>query len=792
MSDRGRVPMLVSLVALTLMTLAISAQVAQGGSNGLIGKVDPNETVILMGNVHPLARPEFDIGPADASLPMKRMILTLRPDPVRQAELDGLLARQQDPLSPDYHRWLTPEEFGIRFGPSETDLATIQSWLCSAGLTIDEVAKGRLSINFSGTVADVEKAFSTRIHDFRVEGEVRRANVTDPSIPRALAPVVTGVVSLNSFPKKALHTPPRLVNSSGIQPDYSGGGQHYLAPGDFAIIYNANPLYASGTNGSGVTVAIVGRTHPSTAVSDWNSFRSNFGLPYNPPNIILNGPDPGDQGPGEDGEANLDVEWSGAVAPNATIDFVCSASTYSTDGVDLSAQYIVNNNLAPVMSTSFGLCESYLGSGNAFYNNLWAQAAAQGITSFVSSGDNGVAGCDSASSSSGTGRAVNGLASTPYNVGVGGTQFMDSSSPSTYWSSNNNPSTMASALSYIPEEAWNESGATSDCPAGDTCSDLWAGSGGASSLYSKPSWQVAPGVPGDNARDVPDVALTSATHDGYLVVQTGKLYVFGGTSAASPSFAGLMALIVQKTGQRQGNANTLLYQIGNAQYGHGGSVVFHDTTVGNNTVPGVTGFSCGVGYDQATGLGSVDANALVGAFSSGSCPSITLSPSSLPGGTKGTAYSQTISASGGTAPYSFAVTGGSLPPGLTLSSSGSLSGVPTTGGTFNFTATATDSASCTGSGSYSVTITVAPPNPQTGQKLGSPFRIVFQGSNLQYGIQVYIGSSSTPWSSLVWKNTGKIVLTGGASLKAAVPKGVVTLFTFVNPDGGTWSGTWYW
>ncbi len=442
-----------------------------------------------------------------------------------------------------------------------------------------------------------------------------------------------------------------MANSGGIQPDYTGGGQHYLAPGDFAIIYNVTPLYGSGIDGSGVTVAIVGRTHPSTAVSDWNGFRSNFGLPYKPPNIILNGPDPGDQGPGEDGEANLDVEWSGAVAPNATIDFVCSASTYSTDGVDLSAQYIVDNNLAPVMSTSFGLCESDLSSNNAFYNNLWATAAAQGITAFVSSGDNGVAGCDSASSSSGSGRAVNGLASTPYNVAVGGTQFMDSaeSRPATGRPTTTRRRRLRPFLTF-PEEAWNESGATPDCPANDTCADLWAGSGGASSLYSKPSWQVAQGVPSDNARDVPDVALTSASHDGYLVVLSGQLYVFGGTSAASPSFAGLMALIVQKTGQWQGNANTLLYQIGNAQYGHGGSVVFHDTTVGNNTVPGVTGFSCGVGYDQATGLGSVDANALVRAFSTGSCPTITLSPTTLPGGTKGTAYSQAVTASGGTAP----------------------------------------------------------------------------------------------------------------------------------------------
>ncbi len=203
MFDRGKITLIVSFLALALMAMAVSAQVAQSAVNGTIGKIDPNDRVVLQGNVHPLARPEFDVGPADPSLPMKRMILTLRLSPDKQAELDGLLARQQDRSSPDYHRWLTPEEFGIRFGPSDTDLAVIQGWLNSEGFTIDEVAKGRLWINFSGTVTDVERAFQTRIHDFRVGGELRHANISDPSIPRALAQVVAGVVSLNSFPKKA-------------------------------------------------------------------------------------------------------------------------------------------------------------------------------------------------------------------------------------------------------------------------------------------------------------------------------------------------------------------------------------------------------------------------------------------------------------------------------------------------------------------------------------------------------------------------------------------------------------
>ena len=328
-----------------------------------------------------------------------------------------------------------------------------------------------------------------------------------------------------------------------------------------------------------------------------------MGLPSNPPRVIVNGPDPGDLGAAEDNEADLDVEWSGAVARNAAILFVISKSTFATDGVDLSAQYIVNNNLAPVMSTSFGSCESALGKAeNVFYNNLWQPAADQGITSYVSSGASGAAGCDPGSASSGTGQSVNGLASTPYNVAVGGTQFNEGQG--SYWSETNGAG-YSSALSYIPEIAWNESGSVSGG------SGLWATGGGASSQYVTPAWQVAPGVPANSRRNDPDVSLNAAGHVAYLVQSQGALYAIRGTSASAPAFAGLIALVVQKTGQRQGNANTRLYQLGNAQYASGGVTVFHDIISGSNTVPGVTGYTSSAGYDLATGLGSVDAGLLV-------------------------------------------------------------------------------------------------------------------------------------------------------------------------------------
>jgi subtilase family serine protease len=290
---------------------------------------------------------------------------------------------------------------------------------------------------------------------------------------------------------------------------------------------------------------------------------------------------------------------------------VVSQSNFG-DGVDASAAYIVDHNLAPVMSTSYGSCEQTLGPvQSAFYNALWKQAAAEGITSFVSSGDSGGAGCDATGGNYASGVAVNGIASTPYNIAVGGTQLDDTANPSAYWNSVSDATTGLSALGYIPEKAWNES---SNDPMGVL---LLGGGGGVSTLYAKPNWQVALGVPNDGKRDLPDFSLTAAVHDGYLLCLFGNcgfgqyFYSFGGTSASSPAAAGIMALVNQKmSGQPQGMANYVFYRLA-AIPG-----VYHDITVGDNKVPDASGqytvgYSTGIGYDLATGLGSFDANALV-------------------------------------------------------------------------------------------------------------------------------------------------------------------------------------
>jgi pseudomonalisin len=619
----------------------------------IAGFIDDQQRVTLPGNRHPLATGENDIGAVPAEYPMQRMVMTLLPDPLQQLNLNQFVQSQYDPESPNYHQWLTPEQYAGHFGVSEGDIAQITDWLKGHGFEVEEVTAGHRSIIFTGSAGQVQKAFHTQIHGYLVDGIIHHGNAQDPEIPAVLAGVVGGVVSLHDFRSTAMHSCARKAS-----PEFSSGGQYYLSPADFATIYNLNPAYQAGINGGGQSLAIVARSN--LHLSDVTQFRSSFGLPANNPQVIVNGTDPGIPNSEEETEADLDAEWSGAIARNAAVKFVVSKSTNSTDGIDLSAEYIVDHDLAAVMSMSFGLCEAWLGSsGNNFFDSLWQQAAAEGITVFVSSGDNGAAGCDLSSSSKAThGMAVNGLCSTPYNVCVGGTQFNDVANPSLYWSSFNSGGTQKSALGYIPEIVWNESGPSLG---------LWASGGGASTIYSKPNWQSGMGVPADGRRDVPDVALTAAGHDGYLIVQDGGLYVVGGTSAASPSFAGIMALLVQNSASRQGNANVVLYPLASRQRADGAEA-FHDITVGNNSVPGEAGFNAAAGYDRVTGLGSVDAFSLMNHWNDDVITptfQATAAASSLvvTAGSNNAIKISVVAGGGFSAPVSFSVSG--LPSGVT-------------------------------------------------------------------------------------------------------------------------------
>jgi pseudomonalisin len=607
-----------ALFALAI-SLPISACLAPGSAaaqNRITRPIDESEVVTLTGNTHPLARAEFDRGPVPADTRIERMVLLLQPSPERQKELDALTEAQQNPDSVSYHRWLTPEEYGSRFGASPADLARIAAWLESHGFSVETTPAGRQLLIFSGSAGQVADTFHTEIHEYSIDGQAHIANTQDPQIPRALASVIAGILSLHDFRRVSqIRTIQRIAEPDAAHPENTQGSTHYLFPADYATIYDLNPQYKAGKNGSGASIAIVGRSNIN--LSDISSFRSYSALAANQPTVILEGANPGLVS-GDQDESTLDVEWSGAVAPGAAVKFVVGASTATTDGVDLSAQYIVNHKTANVMSTSYGNCESNMGSSEmAFYNSLWEQAASEGISSFVSSGDSGAAGCYGGSSTSASGTGVNGLCSSPYSTCVGGTEFNEGSG--TYWAGTNGAGG-GSALSYIPEKVWNESGK-------DGGSGLWSSGGGISEYYAQPVWQKGvPGATSNNMRAVPDVALSAASHDGYLICENGSWWVIAGTSAASPSFAGIMAIVDQKqSGAGQGNANPTLYSLLEAS-----TKPFHATPTGNNSVPGVIGFiASGAAYNLATGLGSVDANLLVDGWPSAGAtqPGFTLKPS---------------------------------------------------------------------------------------------------------------------------------------------------------------------
>ncbi len=633
-----------------------------------------NETRLqtLRGNTHPLAQAAFDHGAAPVDLPMERMLLVLNRSAAQDTALETLLAGQQNPSSPQFHKWLTPQEFGRQFGAADQDIQTVTSWLQSHGFTVTHVANGKNVIEFSGLASQVEETFHTAIHKYVVNGVEHWANSSDPQLPVALTSAVAGVATLHNFGKKsqAISTGRQFEAEVGARPQFSSGETYALAPADYATIYNINPLYQAGINGAGVTIAVVGRSNIN--VSDITSFRSNFGLPANNPQVVLNGPDAGNAGGGEEAEAVLDTTWAGVTATSATVKLVVSKTTNTTDGVDLSEQYIIDNNLSDVMTESFGDCETNYSQADArFYSSLAQQAAAEGITYTVAAGDSGAEGCDSPTETSATGGiSVNILASTPYTVAVGGTEFNENGRSSTYWAASNSSVTQASALSYIPENVWNESCTVAQC--GSANAGLWTGGGGASIYFPKPSWQAGvAGVPNDGVRDVPDVALTAAGHDFYLLCLDGsctpnnrgriRLQGYSGTSAATPSFAGILALVVQKTGARLGQADNVLYTLAARQSPaacNGSntaglpapSCIFNDVTIGNNAVLGEPGYGAasalyqaGAAYDQASGLGSVNAANLVNGWAaSGGTPAFTVSAKSLNFGTKTIGFSNML------------------------------------------------------------------------------------------------------------------------------------------------------
>ena len=863
-----RLMRLLPLCALASAVLCGTAAMAQhyaAPTVRIVDRIDETSLVTLKGNTHPAANAKNDLGRVSPTLPMTDLILVLSRDPAQQAAFDKFVANQYDSASPDFHQWLTPEQVGTNFGPAESDVTTVTNWLTGHGFSIGEITKDRLSIRFSGTAAQVESTFHTEMHNLTVKGEAHIANMSDPQIPAALAPVVVGVKALHNFFPRPLHrmgsqvklsreaggwqrvsdtrpsaqhlsASPRASNSAPahkpgsqftINVPATGGTtgtpaytEEDISPYDFATIYNVLPLWNKGIDGTGQTIAIAGTSDISQ--NDISTFRTFFGLPTtnaaNIPQIVHPNPSlPGGDDPGictaTSGlctiddllENSLDVEWSGSVAKNAQIILVTAASQSASDDTLYDAEsYIVNNATAHVVSVSYGECELFEGtSGNVEYNTLWQDAATEGIAVFVAAGDSGAAACDQGGDSSGTpyvaeyGLSVSGLASTPYNTAVGGTDFnwcpftATTACPAApYWTATNSAN-QASAVGYVPEMPWNntcsnpfalegiidaalnagipgvnntetacnflaenyspDSGATalvdtvgggggvSNCTSSDG-STVASCTGG----YAKPSWQTGvSGIPADNKRDLPDVSFFSSdgelSYSAYLICveEEGSPCTYstdaepfasevGGTSASTPPMAGVMALIDQKTGAPQGFANPELYKLAATQtysscsaesvtassttclfndidggtfaspytnampcdYGYDVSGVDSPNCKANDSIQGVgdpigilPGYSSNVGYDLATGLGSLNVANLVNAWpaiSGGSAVTVTVTPAEA-----SLILNQTLAVTGSVASTA---AGGATPTGTVTLTAGSYTSKATlASGAYSFT-----------------------------------------------------------------------------------------------------------
>lgn len=634
--------------------------------------IDESSLVTLRGSVHPLAQVSFDNGPAPVSMPASRMLLVLSRSMQQEANLQTYLQSVQDESSPNYHKFLSPSEFGKRFGVSDTDMQTVQAWLTGHGFTVNQVHSGRTAIEFSGTAGQVQSTFHTSLHSYTINHQKFWASAADPQIPSALSPVVAGIATLNSLTPKAqnIRGPSGKYDAQShtITPTYTFGNATngyyiFLGPADVATIYNTpttlNP-HRSGTayDGTGVTIGIAGDSNIDLTQNA--NYRATFGLPAKAATVVVDGADPGENGDAI--EAYLDIQVAGGIAPNANVILYTAADTSYQAGLFLAVARAIDDNQADILNVSFGNCEAALGTaGNQFINSLWEQAAAQGITVTVSSGDSGSAGCDDPNTETVAvnGLAVNGIGSTPYNIAVGGTDYdtLDSNFPasfSTYVDLTNTLPNHRSALQYIPEEPWNDStlpntsilqnvpiSVASHYASPD---NIIAGGGGLSTVYAAPGWQS--GFGGSGGRNLPDVSLLAGNGfygalwgictDQDYDPKTGtvlkdcagtpatgnsfNLTGVGGTSAAAPAFAGMLALVEQKVGSRLGQADYVLYQLAKTYY----STVFHDVITGDNSVlcksgtPDcqpvtivntnyISGCNAATGYDQASGLGSVDA-----------------------------------------------------------------------------------------------------------------------------------------------------------------------------------------
>lgn len=836
---------------------------AQAATPRITEAINDSSRVALKGNVPAILRSAIDQGMASDTTTLSHVRLVLQRSAEQEANLKQYLAELQQKSSPNYHKWLTPEEFGKLYGPADSDIAAITGWLESQGLTIEAISKGRTDIAFSGTVSVIQKAFQTSIHSYSLNGQQFYSNDSLPTIPSALSSVVSGVTHLSTLKPRPFYQlgrpgkydseskslrPVSSTTSSLLHPQltYTSSSDYYLylVPGDAATIYNTpnttlNANYTSGTSytGSGITIGTVGDAYLSTTTPITN-YRGLFLGESSPTAPKVTNVDSNTDTTDVD-ETYLDIEVAGALAPGATIHYYQSKDLYS------AISQAINDNVIDILSLSYGQCElGYTTSFNQEIEGWWKQAAAQGIAVTVSSGDNGSAACDDPNSQTKAeyGLQVNGLGSTPYNISVGGTDFkLTQSNFSTYVSTSNSSSTYyRTAKSYIPEVTWNDSTSnnttiSANVPYSGTSANIWAGSGGKSGCaqntntsatngtcsagWSKPSWQAGTGVPSDGVRDLPDISLmsgagstyyaawlvcTNDTSSGYTAncgSSSGSFsfYGMGGTSAAAPAFAGILALVQQSQGGgRLGQAAANLYNI----YNNSSNVsqIFHDITTGNISVPCdsassygncsknsagyyfLTGYEAGTGYDMATGLGSVNVMQLINNWGSGtgtSTATITATPASTSITTSNSLnVTVTVSGSSGT------------PSGSVVLSSGTYqsSAVNLNSGTASITIPAgslaagidTITATYSGDGIYSsgtatTTVTV------TATSLTSTTTLLTASSTaITYGSTVTFAATVSPTAA-----TGTVTFYNGSSAlgSASLSSGTATYSTTSLPVG---------
>jgi hypothetical protein len=762
-----------ALCSLGVVSAILSTCAFAATADRITEAISTGQMVKLTGNTHSLAKPEFDLGRVDGGRTLYGVTLGFRLSAQQQQDLDLIISQLQVPGTPNYHKFLTVAQYADRFGLSLNDLNRIAAWLRAEGFTNISVSNNHNEISFDGTVAQVEHTFQVEMHHYLVDGQVHLANSSDPSVPAALAGVALSIRHLHNFsPKPQVRVRPNLTSYVS--------GNHFLTPGDFAVIYDINNLYTAGSDGTGQTIAIIGQSTVNT--NDLNNFRTNSGLPTSTVTMTLM-EGTATRCSGDELESDLDLEWSGGVAKNASINFVfaglgpgdtcASRSDSSWDALNYAVTSS-SHGVAPFISTSYGFCEA--GNGESFAQTVdgWAQeAVTQGQTIVAASGDEGAADCDPGTAQSATmGLAVNLPASSPSVTGAGGNEFTgdESECPQTgctgntapadppYWAGSGNGSdVVVTALEYIPEEAWND---TTEAIADGL--GLSASGGGASLYFTKPSWQTGLGVPADGKRDVPDIAITASDfHDPYLICSEdngeggiqpscvsgfrssagGDFTAVGGTSAAAPTFTAIMALVNQYMGN---TPPTGLAPINETLYTLPGNnpAPFHDVTTGNNIVPcttgtpdctsGTFGFSAGPGYDQVTGLGSVDAYNLAQIWArTPTTTTVSANPSSVNLGASVT-FTATVSPSTATGTVNFYNVGSTTSIGSGTVSSGTATFTTTAlpSGTNSVTAVYSgDTADRLSTSTTPAVVTVMPPSFTLTSNLSGGTLQVAQGSS---------------------------------------------------------------